>query len=157
MEPYTQLAYEQRYQISFMLKMGFSQTDIAKEVGVHRSTINRELRRNQGRRGYRPKQAHRFALNRRIKAKTYITPEAWDWIEQLIRQDWSPEQISGWLMDNLGIPISHERIYQHILLDKHTGVSLHKHLRCQKKRRKRYGSFERRGVRANSEISEVAG
>jgi len=84
MKSYKQLAYEQRYQISFMLKMGCSQTDIAKEMGVHRSTISRELRRNQGQRGYRPKQAHRFALSRRNKAKTYITPETWDWIEQLI-------------------------------------------------------------------------
>jgi IS30 family transposase len=149
MKTYQQLAYEQRYQIYFMLKMGFSQTDIAKEMGVHRSTISRELRRNQGRRGYRPKQAHRFALSRRNKAKTYITPETWDWIEQLIREDWSPEQISGRLRYRKGIHISHEWIYQHIYEDKRKNGDLHRHLRCQKKRRKRYGSYDRRGKLSN--------
>ena len=149
MKSYKQLAYEQRYQIYFMLKMGFSQTDIAKEMGVHRSTISRELRRNQGRRGYRPKQAHRFALSRRNKAKTYITPETWDWIEQLIREDWSPEQISGRLRYRKGIHISHEWIYQHIYEDKRKNGDLHRHLRCQKKRRKRYGSYDRRGKLSN--------
>ena len=130
MKTYQQLAWEQRYQIYFMLNMGFSQTDIADEIGVHRSTISRELRRNQGRRGYRPKQAHRFALSRRNKAKTYITPETWDWIEQLIREDWSPEQISGRLRYRKGIHISHEWIYQHIYEDKRKNGDLHRHLRC---------------------------
>lgn len=149
MKSYKQLACEHRYQIYFMLKMGFSQTDIAKEMGVHRSTISRELRRNQGRRGYRPKQAHRFALSRRNKAKIYITPETWDWIEQLIREDWSPEQISGRLRYRKGIRISHEWIYQHIYEDKRKNGDLHRHLRCQKKRRKRYGSYDRRGKLSN--------
>jgi len=41
MNSYKQLAYVQRYQISFMLKKGFNQTAVAKEIGVHRSTICR--------------------------------------------------------------------------------------------------------------------
>jgi len=41
--------------------------------------------------------------------------------------------------------VSHEWIYQYIYTDKKAGGVLHKHLRCQKKRRKRYGSNERRG------------
>ncbi len=149
MKSYKQLAYEQRYQIYVMLRMGFSQTDIATEIGVHRSTISRELGRNQGRRGYRPKQAHQFALSRRNKAKTYITPETWDWIEQLIRQDWSPEQISGRLKHRGNIHISHEWIYKHIYEDKRNKGNLYRHLRCQKKRRKRYGSYDRRGKLSN--------
>jgi IS30 family transposase len=149
MNSYKQLAYVQRYQIYFMLKIGISQTDIAKEIGVHRSTVSREMRRNQGRRGYRPKQAHRFALSRRNKTKSYITPETWDWIDQLIREDWSPEQISGWLKRSGDIQISHEWIYQHIYEDKRKNGDLHRHLRCQKKRRKRYGSYDRRGKLSN--------
>lgn len=149
MKSYKQLAYEQRYQIYVMLRMGFSQTDIATEIDVHRSTISRELRRNQGRRGYRPKQAHQFALSRRNKAKAYITPETWDWIEQLIRQDWSPEQISGRLKHRGNIHISHEWIYKHIYEDKRNKGNLYRHLRCQKKRRKRYGSYDRRGMLSN--------
>ena len=85
MIPFKQFAFEQSYQIYFMLKMGFNQTDIAKEIGVHRSTIGRELQRYQAQREYRPMQAHRFFVSRRNKAKTFITPETRDRIEQLIR------------------------------------------------------------------------
>jgi IS30 family transposase len=70
-------------------------------------------------------------------------------IESKLRQDWSPEQISSWLWQNTDIQVSHERIYQHILADKHAGGKLYKHLRCQKKRRKRYGSNDRRGKLPN--------
>ena len=63
-----------------------------------------------------------------------------------MRLDWSPEQISGWLeREQPSLRVSHEWIYQHIDADKRTGGDLHKHLRCQKKRRKRYGSRDRRG------------
>ena len=67
----------------------------------------------------------------------------------LIRLDWSPEQISGRLKAEHDMQVSHEWIYQHILADKLTGGTLHKHLRCQKKRRKRYGSYDRRGKLPN--------
>jgi IS30 family transposase len=63
----------------------------------------------------------------------------------MIREDWSPEQITGHLKD-IGEPgVSPEWIYQHIYADKSNGGDLHTRLRCQKKRRKRYGSIERRG------------
>ena len=63
----------------------------------------------------------------------------------MIREDWSPEQITGHLKD-IGEPgVSPEGIYQHIYADKSNGGDLHTRLRCQKQRRKRYGSIERRG------------
>jgi len=65
MESYTQLTSEQRYQIYALKKKEHSQSEIAEIVGVHKSTICRELRRNTGGRGYRPIQAHRKALERR--------------------------------------------------------------------------------------------
>ena len=67
------------------------------------------------------------------------------------RSDWigATEQISGWLKRRYAIQISHEWIYQHILADKRTGGKLYCHLRLQKKRRKRYGSYERRGQLPN--------
>ena len=66
-------------------------------------------------------------------------------VNALIKQDWSPEQISGRLYDEQEISISHEWIYLHIYKDKRQGGDLHKHLRCQKQRRKRYGKQDRRG------------
>jgi IS30 family transposase len=149
MRTYTQLTHEQRYQIYSLLKAGFNQTEIAHNIQVHKSTISRELRRNRGLKGYRPKQAHEFALRRSNKAKRLIDASAWAWIETLIRFDLSPEQVSDWLKDNGGLQISHEWIYQYILRDKQIGGDLHCHLRCQKKRRKRYGSYDRRGKLKN--------
>ncbi len=136
MGTYTQLTQEQRYQIYALLKMGHQQVEIAGVIDVHKSTISRELRRNRGLKGYRPKQAHQFALNRRKKAGYRIEASTWILIEALIRQEWSPEQVSDCLKANCGLRISHEWIYQYILMDKHAGGDLHRHLRCQKKRRK---------------------
>jgi IS30 family transposase len=148
---YQQLTQEQRYQIHAFLKAGFSQSRIALELGVVPCTISRELHRNRGQRGYRPKQAQQFAVSRRKSKEnaTRITPATWQQVDALLRKDWSPEQISG-TRKQLGQPaVSHERIYQHIYADKQQGGDLHTHLRCQKKRRKRYGKYDRRGQLPN--------
>jgi IS30 family transposase len=145
MRTYSQLTYEQRYQIFALLTMKHSGSEIAEVIGVHKSTVSRELRRNRGKCRYRPQQAHRLSTARRYKAEHRICPETWALIDTLIRRDWSPQQISGRLKIEHGIQVSHEHIYQHILEDKRTGGDLYRHLRCHKKRRKRYGSYDRRG------------
>lgn len=150
MRVYTQLTQEQRYQIYALMKAEHKQAEIAAIVGVDKATISREVRRNCGLRGYRPQQAHQFALHRRqAKAQPRITSVHWRLIERLLREDWSPEQISLWLAEEGHLAISHERIYQHILQDKAQGGDLYRHLRCQKQRKKRYGSYERRGQLRN--------
>jgi len=146
MDSYKQLTQEQRYGIYSLEKTGQNQTEIATVIGVHKSTISRELSRNHGERGYRYQQAHRQALDRRKdKIPLRIDRETWAMIEALIIEDWSPEQISGWMKLEMNISVSHEWIYQHILLDKQSGGDLYRHLRCRKKRKKRYGSNDRRG------------
>jgi IS30 family transposase len=146
---YTQLTREQRYQIYALLKMEHNQSEIAECLGVHKSTISRELFRNRGQRGYRPRQAHQKALSRRDHTRMRISSENWSMVEDKIRLEWSPEQVSGWLKRHLAIEISHEWIYQYVLADKRVGGDLHRHLRCQKKRRKRYGGYDRRGKLPN--------
>ena len=144
---YTQLTCEQRYQIKALLDIECTQTEMAQQLGVDKSTISRELGRNRGQRGYRPKQAHAKAMDRRTqKAHTTISPERWQQIGERLQMDWSPEQISGWLKKNQLPSVSPEWIYQYIYADKRAGGTLHKHLRCQKKRRKRYGKYDRRGT-----------
>lgn len=146
MSGYTQLAQQERYQIHALLKAGHNQRNISTILKRHPSTISRELRRNTGQRGYRPIQAQRRALRRRQgKSRPRISRQLWRTVRRLIGRDWSPEQVSGWLKVHQDIHISHEWIYQYILADKHRGGRLHRHLRCQKKRRKRYGSYTRRG------------
>ena len=149
MSTYRQLTQEQRYQIYALQKTGHSPSEIAEVIGVHKSTVSRELKRNRGQRGYRPQQAHGLALERRQKGVPRITAETWRLVEKLLRQDWSPEQISGRLKKEQGICISHEWIYQYVLTDKQAGGDLYRHLRCQKKRRKRYGKYDRRGKLPN--------
>jgi len=147
---YTQLTREQRYQISALMKAGLYQSQIAKIIGVHKSTVSREIRRNRGLRGYRPKQAHLFAENRRARAvKARISPDTWNLVKRLLRVDWSPEQISGWLDSEFQIKVSHESIYRFILKNKRQGGDFYLHLRCKKQRRKRYGSSNYRGQLLN--------
>ena len=145
MRTYKQLTQEQRYQIYALLKTKNNMTKIAKVIGVHKSTVQREISRNMSKRGYRPKKAHEMAKRKQQKAKPRISIETWALVEDLIRKDFSPEQISGRLKIAYGIKISHEWIYQYILSDKKFGGDLYRHLRCRKKRRKRYGSYDRRG------------
>lgn len=143
---HTQLTSEQRYQIRALMQTNQPPTTIAKIIGVDRSTIYRELKRNTGQRGYRPKQAHEKALARRQgKSKERITPETWALVEERLRLDWSPEQIACWLKQYGDETISHEWIYQYVYADKRAGDDLHAHLRCQKTYRNRTGSYDRRG------------
>ena len=146
MKTYKQLTQEQRYQIYILKKTGQKQYKIARLLGVHKSTISRELRRNRGLRGYRPKQAHSKATSRRFhKSLPRIPKSIWTLIEHLIKNEWSPEQISAWLKLRCDIWVSHETIYQYVLSNKKMGGKLYCHLRCQRKRKKRYGSYQRRG------------
>lgn len=158
MRNYKQLSQEQRYQIEILKKAGKNQKEIAELLGVSAGTICRELKRNKGKRGYRPKQAQIKAYKRRTQAtKTLkMTEDVILMIEAKIALDWSPEQISGWLKVTHGIAISHERIYQHIWTDKSHGGTLYTHLRqSHKKRKKQYGSKDKRGqIRNRVSIDE---
>ena len=114
-----QLTSEQRYQIKALLQANQRPTKIAEIIGVDRSTIYRELKRNTGLRGYRPKQAHEKALARRQgKSKERIGPETWELIEEKLRLDWSPEQIANWFKKRGYVTVSHEWVYQHVYADK---------------------------------------
>jgi IS30 family transposase len=152
---YTQLTREQRYQLYALKKMGHSSSAIAVVIKVHPSTVGRELRRNTGGRGYRPRQAHTMAIARRPKAQPTIMAQTWALVAKLLRQDWSPEQISGRLKKERHLCLSHEWIYHYILKDQQAGGDLYRHLRCQKQRRKRYATLNRRGKLPNSRSIEM--
>jgi transposase, IS30 family len=143
---YTQLTREQRYQIYSLKKAGHTQSEMAAIVGVHKSSVSRELRRNRGGRGYRPGRAQEMAEARQRGAhRPRISAQTWALVDERLRLDWSPEQIAGRLKLEGGAGVSHERIYQHVWADKRAGGALHLHLRCQRQRRKRYGKYSRRG------------
>lgn len=141
---YTHLAYEQRCQIYALLKRGSSKIQIAKIVGVHVSTIRRELKRNRGMRGYRYKQAQATAEARQHRAqrkKRKMTTEVLLYVEKMLcDRQWSPEQIAGRMKRDLSISVSHESIYRLIWKNKRDGGSLHKHLRRKGKKYSKRGS-----------------
>ena len=68
--------------------MGHHQSGVADVLKRHKSTISREVGRNRGLCGYRPKQVQHLALARReAKAKPRIAPGTWEWIESLLREE----------------------------------------------------------------------
>ena len=158
MSEYKQLTYEQRCQIEALKKSGFTQKEIADVVGVSQPTISRELRRNLGQRGYRHKQAQQMADQRRssVQRSSKMTEPMIALITEKLQQKWSPEQISGWLLEELSEKLSHERIYQYVWEDKYQGGDLHTHLRRQgKKYQKRCNGKTSRGqIRDRVSIDE---
>ena len=142
---YTHLTREERYHISAQRKIGTSISMIARQLNRNKSTISRELKRNIGLRGYHPKQAHDFANQRKSNGNHQINDFGWSYVSCLISEDWSPEQINGRLtvLGWQDVP-SIESIYTFIYADKKLGGKLHTHLRCQKKRKKRYASGQQR-------------
>ena len=143
MKHYHHLTQESRYLIAAEKRTGKSHLQIASELGCCRQTIWREMQRNTGQRGYRPKQAQHQAIERRSQAslnRVRVTSFGLAFIAHKLSGDekWSPEQIQGSLtaLGWTDVP-SHEWIYQYIYRDKQAGGDLHRHLRCQKTYRKR--------------------
>jgi transposase, IS30 family len=151
MRTYRQLTPGERYALSALRKQGFSQAEIARSLGRHRSTISREVRRNSldgTGRIYRPSIADDYARWRRSRSRRNRRFKADDWalVLSCLKQQWSPEQISGTLKRDGRLYISHESIYRHIWHDKRHGGTHYKLLRqAGKKRRKRYGAYDSRG------------
>ncbi len=135
---YHHLTYEKRCQLQVLKESGNSIIEIAQALGIHRSVIYQELGRNSGPNGYKYEQAHEKASKRRrasSKRKVKMTSKLVAIIEEKLKLQWSPEQISGWLKryPELG-SISHEAIYQHVWKDKQSGGSLYKQLRHRGKK-----------------------
>ena len=110
---YHHLSREERYQISALLKAGLTQSQISVILGRHKSTISREIRRNSGLRGYRPRQASLQSIERAINSRNarQITQMDWLCVKTYLKEQWSPEQIAA------EVPMSIETIYRHICND----------------------------------------
>ena len=148
---YHHLTYEKRCQIAILKESGCSDSTIAERLNVDRSTIYRELKRNDAVGVYCCEYAQKTSGQRRHTAssrKRKVSQEVLEIIYGKLNLQWSPEQISGWMkkQDNM-ISVSHETIYKLIWKDKQKGVSLYKNLRHQgKKYNKRSKSNAGRGL-----------
>jgi transposase, IS30 family len=147
---YHQLTSEERYALSALRKQGFNQSQIARALGRHRSTISRELRRNarQKPHWYRPFNADEMTRGRRYRSRRNWRFSDADLalVRSRLEMLWSPEQISGRLRVEGLLRISHETIYRYVWNDWLRGGSLRHFLRsARKQRRKRYRAYDSRG------------
>jgi len=158
---YTQLSLVQRYQIEAFLKAGKKQKFIAEQIGVHPSTISRELRRNTATRGryaglYDSQRAQQKAEKRHhTKPKHVRFDDSMKEYAAEMLQDkkWSPELISKRGTETGECPVSHECLYQWIWESKHGNRQrgkrfkrLYVHLKHGHRRRKRGNRRETRGI-----------
>ena len=147
---YRQITFAERYTLGLLRQRGLSPAAIARILGRHRSTVGREVRRNRAHSDgtYRPPLADWYARGRRSRSRRNRRFAAADWerVQELVREDWSPEQVAGWLRRHQELAISHETIYRYIWADKRRGGTLYTHLRGARKQcRKRYGAYDSRG------------
>ena len=158
MQKYKQLDLKARHQIKALLQAGHSQTKIAQIIGVHKSTISRELSRNSATRGryaneYHPQAAQRKTNQRHRDKRKYcrfteeLKEQAIQWLET---EKLSPELISGrWGVKGVD-GVSHEAIYQWIWRGKANKdpatATLYKHLKHGRRRRKRGNYNDSRGI-----------
>jgi len=132
---YHHLTYSIRCQIYALKARGDSLRAIGRTLGVHHTNIGRELRRNSDLNGYCYETAHSKAIRRRhLAPNKRLTPKIITVIENRIRLQWSPVQISGWLKRHAKDHVSHETIYQHIWRNKRKGGLLYKDLRRKGKK-----------------------
>ena len=154
---YKQLTSEQRYTISVLLQKGEKRSAIAEDIGVNPSTITRELQRNSGKRGkYVWETAQKNAAyhkHRRPGNRTIAKGLIDDAIGLLRREQWSPEQISGYLALQRK-HISHETIYKVIREDKKRGGDLYKNCRHKLKHRSRPVGGKRAVIPNRTSISQ---
>jgi len=161
---YCQLTQEQRYKLEGYLSIGKNQTEIALLLGVNKSTISRELKRNIPQRGPGSKiylgkkaqvktQARHQEKNKCVKFSQDLIIQMKEW---MIQKRYSPELVAAqWVKDCL-VGVSHETMYKFIWMAKHSNRAcmkeykdLHKLLKHGKRKRKRGNYKDTRGLIPN--------
>ena len=155
MEGYKHLAREQRYALKILPQAGdLNKTQIAAHLGVHKSTITRELQRNsdgRGRRKYNDDLAQR-KYEKRMKQRPHtvrFTEDMKSEVRRLIVQEqYSPEQIHGRFTLDGNDMVCHETIYQWVYACKRRGDrEMADNLRRRCKKYARRGKINRaRGI-----------
>lgn len=142
---FSHLTSSDRARLASLKRAGLRQKQIAKQLDKDPSTISRELRRNQTKRGYHARIANQKAGRRRLRANQRfrkLRPKAklTKYVAKRLKRYWSPEQIAGRLMYETGKPIvSYNTIYDYIRAHK----ALKRYLRHQKPYRHHYGTRKR--------------
>jgi IS30 family transposase len=158
MKKYKKLTLELRYQIFAYKNENYTQSKIAKLIGVNKSTISRELKRNSNNNYYSAEQAQIKSSTRDKNKKRYkkLTNKLKVKIGKMLREGYSPSQLAGRLKLKNKISLSYETVYRYIYSNQDNGGRLYKSLRHQnKKYTKRSSQYKSRGqIKNRVNISE---
>lgn len=162
---YHQLTEPERYTLSVLKRDGCSLRHIARLLQRNPSTISREVRRNATIDHHKPRplyvpskaQEHANGRRRRSRRVKHHAPEVYTHVETLLAEEqWSPEQITSQLSEQLGLSLSHMTIYRHVRRDQRAGGVMFRHLRQGgKRRRKRTYGPEKRGKLGNKPMIDT--
>lgn len=135
------LSLAEREEISRGLARGDSYRAIGRALGRSASTITREVAKNKGARRYRAVDADDRAWRRARRPQTCLLarrPRLRDFVAAKLAEDWSPDQIAGYLAKHYrGEPemrVSHETIYKSLFIQSRGVLAkdLQKHLRTRR-------------------------
>ena len=140
----TELDLRERRAIEDMLNAKVPVSKIAAEIGRHRSTVYREIKRNSFSddelpylNGYYGMNAQKYASDRRARRRKLIRLK--DLRAHVIAQlkiGWTPEQIAGRLgYDGQPVRVSHETIYAYVYSPEGQSEQLARHLPSRRKKR----------------------
>jgi IS30 family transposase len=117
------LSHWEREEISRGLAAGLSLRGVSRQLGRAASSISREVRRNGGAAFYRATLAEDRALRVALRPKPCclaIRPVLRDHVAQKLAENWSPQQVAGWLKvtypEDLMMQVSHETIYKTLFI-----------------------------------------
>jgi len=156
---YKHLTLKERYLIN-AYRSTTTQKEIAKMLGVHPSTVSRELKRGSGsfKGTYFPigsqNRADRIQIQKSKQANLKLTKETKKQIEIYLEKEFSPEQIAATLAIRHNISISHVPIYAYIHNNRLNNGTLYTHLRHQGRRRKKYAHARKNRIRERVSIEE---
>jgi IS30 family transposase len=154
---YKHLTLQERYLINAYKRIK-TQKEIAKIVGVHPSTISRELKRGRGETGkdYWVIASHNKSVIRQVEksknANLKLTEEIIKLIKKYLQKEYSPEQISATIKMKHQKEISYVTIYKYIYINRLAEGDLYKQLRHKGKRRTKYGSKRKSRIKGRVSI-----
>lgn len=111
---YKHITINERCCIVEYLNLGWSLSKIAKELNRNKSSISREIKRNNLNGRYKAHVAQDKYENRRVKCKLHgkiANASLVNYVQEKLNNHWSPEQISGRLKLEFNKQIIHLALY----------------------------------------------
>ena len=153
------LTFNDRKIIEKLLKQNLTYRAIGRTIGRSHTTVSEEIKLNSGQLGYSAERAQYYheqrQLNKGNKKKLDTNEKLRKYVMDRLREDWSPEEISGRLKltgMNIGY-VCHETIYEYIYSIEGIRERLYLLLRRYKPKRTKWHSRKKRGTGIKERVS----